>query len=136
MILRFRVNNASNADGRHCTPNTRSSRLGCFAKCKRCSYCSIRQRRPNHPRPWGHSDHSYALFCRTKTELKPQNIAGGQASASYSVFPDDIRVPFQKRKLIGIPEALFQFYNSRFRIKWFTLRSTFRQAPASTHTWD
>ncbi|KAJ7092652.1 nucleoporin [Mycena epipterygia] len=37
---------------------------------------------------------------------------GGQASASYSVFPDDIRVPFQKRKLIGIPEALFQFYNS------------------------
>ncbi|KAJ7103618.1 nucleoporin [Mycena belliarum] len=38
--------------------------------------------------------------------------AGGQASASYSVFPDDIRVPFQKRKLIGIPETLFQFYNS------------------------
>ncbi|KAJ7492694.1 nucleoporin [Mycena latifolia] len=38
--------------------------------------------------------------------------AGGQASAAYSVFPDDIRVPFQKRKLIGIPEALFQFYNS------------------------
>ncbi|KAJ6519744.1 nucleoporin [Mycena sanguinolenta] len=37
---------------------------------------------------------------------------GGQASASYSVFPDDIRVPFQKRKLIGIPETLFQFYNS------------------------
>ncbi|KAF8213123.1 nucleoporin [Mycena galopus ATCC 62051] len=39
-------------------------------------------------------------------------LSGGQASASYSVFPDDIRVPFQKRKLIGIPEALFQFYNS------------------------
>ncbi|KAJ6621663.1 nucleoporin [Mycena sp. CBHHK59/15] len=38
--------------------------------------------------------------------------SGSQASASYSVFPDDIRVPFQKRKLIGIPEALFQFYNS------------------------
>ncbi|KAJ7783706.1 nucleoporin [Mycena maculata] len=37
---------------------------------------------------------------------------GGHALASYSVFPDDIRVPFQKRKLIGIPEALFQFYNS------------------------
>nr|GAT44113.1 nucleoporin [Mycena chlorophos] len=37
---------------------------------------------------------------------------GGQASASYSVFPDDTRVPFQKRKLVGIPEALFQFYNS------------------------
>ncbi|KAJ7630864.1 nucleoporin [Roridomyces roridus] len=40
------------------------------------------------------------------------NAPGGQASASYSVFADDTRVPFQKRKLIGIPEALFHFYNS------------------------
>ncbi|KAL0578729.1 hypothetical protein V5O48_003285 [Marasmius crinis-equi] len=36
----------------------------------------------------------------------------GQASSSYSVFPDDTRVPFQKRKLVGIPEGLFQYYNS------------------------
>jgi hypothetical protein len=38
--------------------------------------------------------------------------AGAPSSASYSVFPDDYRVPFQKRRLIGIPESLFQFYNS------------------------
>ncbi|KAH7928555.1 nucleoporin [Leucogyrophana mollusca] len=37
---------------------------------------------------------------------------GGQSSASYSVFPDDYRVPFQKRRLVGIPEALFQYYNT------------------------
>ncbi len=41
------------------------------------------------------------------------------------MFPDDIRVPFQKRKLIGIPEALFQFYNSAFRVLWFIRRLTF-----------
>ncbi|KAJ3721481.1 nucleoporin [Lentinula raphanica] len=33
-------------------------------------------------------------------------------SSSYSIFPDDVRVPFQKRKLVGIPEALFQYYSS------------------------
>ncbi|KAF5385502.1 hypothetical protein D9757_005350 [Collybiopsis confluens] len=39
-------------------------------------------------------------------------LPSGQCSSSYSIFPDDVRVPFQKRKLIGIPEALFQYYNS------------------------
>lgn len=34
------------------------------------------------------------------------------ASASYSVFPDDIRVPYQKRRFVGIPEGLFQYYDS------------------------
>ncbi|KAF9462165.1 nucleoporin [Collybia nuda] len=38
--------------------------------------------------------------------------SGGQVSASYSVFPDDIRVPFQKRRFVGIPEGLFQYYDS------------------------
>ncbi|KAF8971407.1 nucleoporin [Flammula alnicola] len=38
--------------------------------------------------------------------------SGSQASASYSVFPDDIRVPFQKRKFVGIPDGLFQYYDS------------------------
>ncbi|KAJ7596975.1 nucleoporin [Mycena floridula] len=38
--------------------------------------------------------------------------AQGGASSSYSIFPDDIRVPFQKRKLVGIPEGLFQYYSS------------------------
>ncbi|RDB29219.1 hypothetical protein Hypma_015604 [Hypsizygus marmoreus] len=36
----------------------------------------------------------------------------GQVSASYSVFPDDLRVPYQKRKFIGIPDGLFQFYDT------------------------
>ncbi|OCH96059.1 nucleoporin [Obba rivulosa] len=40
------------------------------------------------------------------------SIPGMQSSASYSVFPDDYRVPFQKRRLIGIPEGLFQYYNT------------------------
>ncbi|KAH9175438.1 nucleoporin [Lactarius sanguifluus] len=39
-------------------------------------------------------------------------LPGASSSASYSIFPDDYRVPFQKRRLIGIPEGLFQFYNS------------------------
>ncbi|KAI0348539.1 nucleoporin [Trametopsis cervina] len=34
------------------------------------------------------------------------------SSASYSVFQDDYRVPFQKRRLISIPESLFQHYQS------------------------
>lgn len=42
-------------------------------------------------------------------------LAGGQVSASYSVFPDDIRVPFQKRRFVGIPEGLFQYYDSQLR---------------------
>ncbi|EGO04780.1 hypothetical protein SERLA73DRAFT_164639 [Serpula lacrymans var. lacrymans S7.3] len=33
-------------------------------------------------------------------------------SCAYSVFPNDFRVPFQKRKLLGIPESLFQYYNT------------------------
>ncbi|KAF7796400.1 hypothetical protein EIP86_007577 [Pleurotus ostreatoroseus] len=39
-------------------------------------------------------------------------IPGMASSASYSVFPDDYRVPYQKRRLIGIPEGLFQYYNT------------------------
>jgi hypothetical protein len=44
----------------------------------------------------------------------PFSPAGVPSSASYSVSPDDHRVPFQKRRLIAIPEGLFQFYNSLF----------------------
>ncbi|KAF6766148.1 nucleoporin Nup157/170 [Ephemerocybe angulata] len=36
----------------------------------------------------------------------------GQASGNYSIFPDDIRVPFQKRRFIGIPDGLFQYYDA------------------------
>lgn len=32
------------------------------------------------------------------------------SSGQYSVFPDDYRVPFLKRKLAGIPEGLFQYF--------------------------
>ncbi|KZT72803.1 nucleoporin [Daedalea quercina L-15889] len=39
-------------------------------------------------------------------------VPGVPSSASYSVFPDDFRVPFQKRRLIGVPEGLFQYYNT------------------------
>ncbi|KAI0053328.1 nucleoporin [Auriscalpium vulgare] len=35
-----------------------------------------------------------------------------QSSASYSVFPDDYRVPFQKKRMIPIPDSLFQYYDS------------------------
>ncbi|KAF9015084.1 nucleoporin [Cyathus striatus] len=36
----------------------------------------------------------------------------GQVSVSYSIFPDDIRVPYQKRRFVGIPDGLFQYYDS------------------------
>ncbi|KAH8120271.1 nucleoporin [Phellopilus nigrolimitatus] len=39
-------------------------------------------------------------------------IPGGQSSASYTVFPDDYRVPFQKRKHIGIPPSLWEHFQS------------------------
>ncbi|KAI0304810.1 nucleoporin [Russula brevipes] len=39
-------------------------------------------------------------------------LPGAPSSASYTVSPDDYRVPFQKRRLISIPEGLFQFYNT------------------------
>ncbi|KAH9937039.1 Non-repetitive/WGA-negative nucleoporin C-terminal-domain-containing protein [Fomitopsis serialis] len=39
-------------------------------------------------------------------------VPGVPSSASYSVFPDDFRVPFQKRRLVGIPEGLFQYYTT------------------------
>ncbi|KAI0757109.1 nucleoporin [Daedaleopsis nitida] len=39
-------------------------------------------------------------------------ISGMPSSASYTVFPDDYRTPFQKRRHIGIPESLWQYYTS------------------------
>ncbi|KAI0670007.1 nucleoporin [Trametes maxima] len=38
--------------------------------------------------------------------------SGSPSSASYTVFPDDYRAPFQKRRHIGIPESLWQYYTS------------------------
>lgn len=51
------------------------------------------------------------------------------------MFPDDYRVPFQKRRLVGIPEGLFQHYNSeqpRFRPSYFA-RSSNIAASVTTH---
>ncbi|KAI0662717.1 nucleoporin [Cubamyces menziesii] len=39
-------------------------------------------------------------------------ISGSPSSASYTVFPDDYRAPFQKRRHIGIPESLWQYYTT------------------------
>ncbi|KAI5123612.1 hypothetical protein M0805_003428 [Coniferiporia weirii] len=39
-------------------------------------------------------------------------IPGGQSSAAYTVFPGDYRIPFQKRKHIGIPPALWEHFQS------------------------
>ncbi|TBU35136.1 nucleoporin [Dichomitus squalens] len=39
-------------------------------------------------------------------------ISGQPSSALYTVFPDDYRTPFQKRRHIGIPEGLWQYYTS------------------------
>ncbi|KIM48278.1 hypothetical protein M413DRAFT_439999 [Hebeloma cylindrosporum] len=38
--------------------------------------------------------------------------SGSQASGSYSIFADDTRLPFQKRKFTGIPDGLFQYYDT------------------------
>ena len=51
---------------------------------------------------------------RTILNTHPFSPAGVPSSASYSVSPDDHRVPFQKKRLIAIPEGLFRFYNSLF----------------------
>ncbi|TFK41242.1 nucleoporin [Crucibulum laeve] len=45
-------------------------------------------------------------------DLGESLTAHGQVSASYSVFPDDIRVPYQKRRFVGIPDGLFQYYEN------------------------
>ena len=38
----------------------------------------------------------------------------GQASGNYSVYPDDVRVPYQKRRFVGIPDGLFQHFESAY----------------------
>jgi hypothetical protein len=67
------------------------------------------QRRSNHPRPWG----NVRIQCVPPSPYCPNllslyKIAG--SSGQYSVFPDDYRVPFLKRKLAGVPEGLFQYF--------------------------
>lgn len=64
----------------------------------------------------------------------PLPATGPPSSASYSVFPDDYRVPFQKRTLVGIPDALFQYYNSA-SLPPLSAPLTPPQPPASRPTW-
>ncbi|TFK77170.1 nucleoporin [Pluteus cervinus] len=40
------------------------------------------------------------------------SASGAPVSASYSPSTDDIHVPYQKRRFIGIPEGLFQYYDT------------------------
>lgn len=78
--------------------------------------------RPCSPPPSAHPVH-------------PLPATGPPSSASYSVFPDDYRIPFQKRRLVGIPDALFQYYNSASRLSLSPPRSSLHQPPASPPTW-
>ncbi|KAK0464897.1 nucleoporin [Desarmillaria tabescens] len=41
-----------------------------------------------------------------------ETLSAQAGPAVYSTFDDDFRLPFQKRKLVGIPDALFQHYSS------------------------
>jgi len=62
---------------------------------------------------FGHAITSCMILACIALNMSELSVAGNQVSASYSVFPDDIRVPFQKRKFLGIPDGLFQFTTSK-----------------------
>ena len=51
---------------------------------------------------------------RASSRLKFTLLAGSHVSAAYSIFPDDIRVPYQKKRFVGIPDGLFQYYDSGY----------------------
>lgn len=53
-------------------------------------------------------------FLRASSRLKLTLLAGSHVSAAYSIFPDDIRVPYQKKRFVGIPDGLFQYYDSGY----------------------
>ncbi|KAG6912027.1 hypothetical protein DXG01_000275 [Tephrocybe rancida] len=38
--------------------------------------------------------------------------ASGQVSGSYTIYPNDYRAPFQKRKFVPIPEGLFEHFDA------------------------
>jgi nuclear pore complex protein Nup155 len=51
---------------------------------------------------------------RASSRLMFTLLAGSHVSAAYSIFPDDIRVPYQKKRFVGIPDGLFQYYDSGY----------------------
>jgi len=61
---------------------------------------------PDHGEMFTYSAHSRLRL--VQSPVFSRGTAG--SSGQYSVFPDDYRVPFLKRKLAGIPESLFQCF--------------------------
>lgn len=61
---------------------------------------------PDHGEMFAYS--AYLHFHLVQPSFSLPTTAG--SSGQYSVFPDDYRVPFLKRKLAGIPEGLFQYF--------------------------
>lgn len=55
-------------------------------------------------------------FLHEKSFSESLFSAGSQSSASYTIFPGDYRVPFQKRKHIGIPPALWEHFQCMFKV--------------------
>jgi len=61
---------------------------------------------PDHGEMFAYSAYLYLRL--VQSPVFSRETAG--SSGQYSVFPDDYRVPFLKRKLAGIPESLFQYF--------------------------
>ena len=61
---------------------------------------------PDHGEMFSYSEHSRLHL------LEPSVFSCETAGSSgqYTVFPDDYRVPFLKRRFAGIPEGLFQYF--------------------------
>ena len=51
-------------------------------------------------------------YCSECLFFSDHYLASAQVSGLYSPFSEDSRVPFQKRRMISIPEGLFQYYSS------------------------
>jgi hypothetical protein len=61
---------------------------------------------PDHGEMFAYSACLHLHLVSSSVSLRATAGSSGQ----YSVFPDDYRVPFLRRKLAGIPEALFQYF--------------------------
>ena len=61
---------------------------------------------PDYGEMFAYSAHLHLRLIQFPVFLRDTAGSSGQ----YSVFPDDYRVPFLKRKLAGIPESLFQYF--------------------------
>ena len=89
---------------------TSSPRPTCIANCKSPCTGPTHKRCTNHPRSGWNDQRPYEWSFSTPVHSLIVFTAGGQSSASYTVFPGDFRVPFQKRKHIGIPSELWEHF--------------------------